>query len=125
MFSNERSPLCATVKSRKAELFYLNKKDAIDISKSYSIIWHKIQRISSFNMQQIRRLMMRLEKIFYRKIGLIYHDNSLNSNDSEEELASIPTISEENEFNNDLENLEPSLNSKKQIKKNEFLGTIR
>ena len=125
MFSNERSPLCATVKSRKAELFYLNKKDAIDISKSYSIIWHKIQRISSFNMQQIRRLMMRLEKIFYRKIGLIYHENSLNSNDSEEELASIPTISEENEFNNDLENLEPSLNSKKPIKKNEFLGTIR
>ena len=48
MLSNERSPLIAIVKSRKAELFYLNKKDAIDISNDYPQIWSKIEQKNQF-----------------------------------------------------------------------------
>ena len=64
MLSNERSPLSAIVKSRKAELFYLNKKDAIDISNDFPQIWSKIQKKSVFNMQQIKKLMAKVMKIF-------------------------------------------------------------
>ena len=55
MLSNERSPLIAIVKSRKAELFYLNKKDAIDISNDYPQIWSRIEQKSIFNMKQIKK----------------------------------------------------------------------
>ncbi len=94
MFSNERSPLCAIVKSRKAELFYLNKKDAIEISKSYSLIWQKIQQKSIFNMKQIRRLMSRLEKIFYTTNGIYKKQEVTGSNisNSIDDLKSIPSI---------------------------------
>ena len=125
MFSNERSPLCAVVKSRKAELFYLNKKDAIEISKSYSVIWQKIQEKSIFNMKQITRLMSRLQKIFYTTNGLYKNKEIANSNvsDSIEDLRSIPTISDfENEHNNykkrfnDNKNKSGEINNLKTIK---------
>ena len=64
MLSNERSPLIAIVKSRKAELFYLNKKDAIDISNDYPQIWSRIEQKSIFNMKQIKKLMTKILKIF-------------------------------------------------------------
>ncbi len=38
MFLNQRSPLNLRVKSKKVELFFLNKTDAIDISTSYPSI---------------------------------------------------------------------------------------
>ena len=117
MFSNERSPLCAVVKSRKAELFYLNKKDANEISVNYSLIWQKIQQKSIFNMKQIRRLMSRLQKIFYTTNGLTLEkgkkDELIGSNISgsiDGDLKSIPTISD---FNND----EPHNNLKKLTKR--------
>ena len=120
MFSNERSPLCATVKSRKADLFYLNKKDAIEISKNYPIIWQKIQQISSFNMKQIRRLIIRLEKIFYKKNGLKNIKNSNLSN--EDELKSIPSISDENELYNHLKNVSKKISNKSMKSKDEISG---
>ena len=70
MLSNERSPLTAIVKSRKAELFYLNKKDSIEISNEYPQIWSKIQKKSVFNMKQIKRLMDKVMRIFYKTKGI-------------------------------------------------------
>jgi hypothetical protein len=55
MFLNKRSTLRVKVKSNKAELFYLNKKDALEISISYSLIWKKINKRSLFNWEQIKR----------------------------------------------------------------------
>ena len=101
MFSNERSPLSAIVKSRKAELFYLNKKDANEISSNYSLIWNKIEKKSIFNMKQIQRLMNRLEKIFYKKNGLVKNKNEEFTNTIDDnDLKSIPTISDEEQINN-------------------------
>ena len=114
MFSNERSPLCAVVKSRKAELFYLNKKDANEIAVNYSLIWQKIQQKSIFNMKQIRRLMSRLQKIFYTTNGITIEkgkrDEIIGSNISgsiDGDLKSIPTMSDfaDGEPHNNLKNL--------------------
>ena len=56
MFLNKRSPLCAKVKSKKAEFYFLNKTDALEISTCYPRIWNKINKKSLFNMEQIKRL---------------------------------------------------------------------
>ena len=63
MFLNKRSPLRVKVKSRKAELFYLKKNDAIEISVSFPQIWKKINRKSLFNWEQIKILMGKVLKI--------------------------------------------------------------
>ncbi len=96
MFSNERSPLCAIVKSRKAELFYLKKADALEISQSYPQICQKIIKKSLFNMQQIRRLMSKVIKIFNITNGINTNEKNEDSiiSQKELELQSIPTISE-------------------------------
>ena len=114
MFTNERSPLCAIVKSRKAELFYLNKKDAVEISQSYPQIWQKITKKSLFNMAQIRRLMSKVVKIFQITNGLIQNEQIEDSNISHNhyDLQSIPTIS-------DMKNNEIGINNLNTIKENE------
>ena len=115
MLSNERSPLIAVVKSKKAELFYLNKKDAIDISNEYPQIWSKIQKKSFFNMKQIKRLMIKISKIFYnsKKEDIT---NSNISNNNESDLQSIPSISDYNE------NMKNKFRKSEEIKN---LGTIK
>ena len=67
MFLNKRSPLSLRVKSRKAELLFLMKKDAIDISIGFPKIWRKILEHSLFNMQQIDKLINNYLKIFFLK----------------------------------------------------------
>jgi len=115
MLSNERSPLIAIVKSRKAELFYLNKKDAIEISNEYPQIWSKIQKKSFFNMKQIKRLMIKISKIFYnsKKEDIT---NSNVSNNNESDLQTIPSISDYNE------NIKNKYKQSEEIKN---LGTIK
>ena len=102
MLSHERSPLMAIVKSRKAEMFYLNKKDALEISQNFPQIWSKIQKKSIFNMKQIKRLMAKVMKIFYNSNGISSRknddDDESNDEDSNDyELQPIPTMSEFNE----------------------------
>jgi len=97
MFLNKRSSLRVKVKSRKAELFYLNKKDAIEISQSYSQIWKKINKKSLFNWEQIKRLMIKISKIFTRENGITEensHNNILFTTDIPDvsELQSIPSL---------------------------------
>ena len=79
MLSNERSPVSAIVKSKKAELFYLNKKDSIEISNEYPQIWSKIQKKSIFNMKQIKKLMGKVMKIFYKTNGIQSKKSELTS----------------------------------------------
>ncbi len=111
MLSNERSPLTAIVKSRKAELFYLNKKDSIEISNEYPQIWSKIQKKSVFNMKQIKRLMGKVMKIFYNTNGIQSKKSELTSSglskSIDSDLQSIPSMSEYTEnsmFSNNLKN---------------------
>ena len=101
IFFDEKSPLRLRVKSKKAELFYLNKENVIKISSSYPQYWKKINKKSLFNLQQIKRLINRITKIMINEHGFIpkYHDN-LNNTDfknlaviKEDDLKTIPSIS--------------------------------
>ena len=111
MFLNERSPLLLRVKTKKAELFFLNKTDAIDISTYYPTIWQKINIKSLFNYEQIKRLMNKIIKIFSHSNGLTdfnplskFSNNkspTINSTNEENslldevsDLHSIPTLSD-------------------------------
>ena len=55
MFLEERSPLQVRVRSKKCELFFLKKIDALKISSSYSNIWRRINKKSVYNFQQIKK----------------------------------------------------------------------
>ena len=65
MFLNKRSPLGVRVCTRKAELFYLKKADAISISMSFPSIWKKLITNSLFNMKQISSLIKKTLNYFY------------------------------------------------------------
>lgn len=68
MFLNKRSPLRVKVKSKHAELFFLYKTDAVEISMSYPKIWRKIIKKSLYNMEQIDRLINKAKTIFFEAI---------------------------------------------------------
>ena len=143
MFLNQRSPLTLRVKSKKAELFFLNKTDAIDISTSYPSIWQKINVKSLFNYEQIKRLMNKILKIFKNSHGLNNYNpfskyanenNGANNStispfeliDEEDELKSIPTLSD-NDFGYDDETgqIKATRSLKRISTKQNTLNTIR
>ena len=51
MILNEKSPVAVKVKSKKAELFFLQKTEATEISNRYSNIWKRIVNRSLHNMK--------------------------------------------------------------------------
>ena len=77
MFLEERSPLQVRVRSKKCELFFLKKIDALKISSSYSNIWRRINKKSVYNFQQIKKNI--------RKIVEIYCSVKENNNEDKEE----------------------------------------
>ena len=70
MFLEQRSPLCVRVRSKKAELFFLKKIDAISISSSYKNIWRRINKKSVFNFKQIKKTIFKIVELYcsYNKI---------------------------------------------------------
>ena len=79
MFLEQRSPLRVRVRSKKSELFFLKKMDAVKISTSYPNIWRRINKKSVFNFEQIKKSI--------RKIVEIYCSVKKVDTDSEEELS--------------------------------------
>jgi hypothetical protein len=53
IFLEERSPLQVRVRSKKCELFFLKKIDALKISTVYPNIWRRINKKSVYNFKQI------------------------------------------------------------------------
>ena len=85
MFLNERAPLRVKVKSKKAELFYLNKTDAIEISTLYPNIWKRIMQKSLFNMKQIKNLTRKILIYFSKLNGIALNKKlckDINNSDS-------------------------------------------
>ena len=101
MFLEQRSTLRLRVKSKKAELFYLNKERVIQISSSYPQYWKKINKKSLFNLKQIKRLINKISKMIFNEHGLVpkydknYGNSELKSikDIEEDDLKSIPSIS--------------------------------
>ena len=71
MFLEQRSPLRVRVRSKKSELFFLKKMDAVKISTSYQNIWKRINKKSVFNFEQIKKSIRKIVEIYcsVRKIG--------------------------------------------------------
>ena len=129
MFLNKRSPLCAKVKSKKAEFYFLKKTDAIEISTCYPRIWNKINKKSLFNMEQIKRLINKVVRIFFNAHGLkereyinpdkrfstIVSTNENDNSNNSSELHSVPSISDSNTQNNNSEDYNNSIISKSSI----------
>ena len=145
MFLNQRSPLYLRVKSKKAELFFLNKQDAINISTSYPQYWKKINQKSLFNMQQIKRLINKIIKIISTEHVINPGRKYSKSNDDyghlksiyEDDLQTIPSFSQESDYtendnenesvnqyenndNNEYENYYESINNLNKDKSNEI-----
>jgi len=140
MFLNRRSPLSMKVKSKVAELFLLNKTDAVEISMNFPKIWSLIIKKSLFNMEQIERLINKALKFFFSqnkgkkqskresysqyyqkdfsKKNIFVNCNEIYSSLSSEDcqLKSIPSVTEVND-NSDKNTM--LLNSEKD--KNNFL----
>jgi hypothetical protein len=70
MFLNKRSPVCLRVKTKKAELFFLKKIDAIEISSSYPNIWKRVNKASFHNLKQIKKIMHKIIRHFCETYGI-------------------------------------------------------
>ena len=64
MFLEQRSPLRVRVRSKKSELFFLKKIDAIKISSSYQNIWSRINKKSVFNFKQIKKSIIKIIELY-------------------------------------------------------------
>ena len=106
MILNERSPLTVKVKSKKAELFFLQKTEATEISNKYPNIWKRIVQKSLYNLNQIKTLIKKKIIIFCDLNGIcINHELRKKTNiDFSEDL---------NTFTDNL--LEPNKKSSKNI----------
>ena len=64
MFLEERSPLRVRVRSKKSELFFLKKIDALKISTAYPNIWRRINKKSVYNFKQIKKNIKKIVEIY-------------------------------------------------------------
>ena len=136
MFLNKRSPLRVKVKSRKGELFYLNKNDALEISTSFPQIWKKINSKSLFNWEQIKRLMNKVYKIFNKfhiceneEEQPIFLATSIIENT---DLQSIPSLTEieldeddKTQIKLEKKRLQENTEKNREIKSEKSLNTIK
>ena len=64
MFLEQRSPLRVRVRSKKCELFFLKKIDAVSISANYPNIWENINKKSIFNYEQLKKSIKNIVEIY-------------------------------------------------------------
>ena len=92
MFLEKRSPLCVRVKTKTAELFFLKKLDAINISSSYQNIWSSINKKSVFNFRRIEKSIKKIVEL-YSSFQYIQtkKENIKNKNKRRKSLESFKT----------------------------------
>jgi len=64
MFLEKRSPLRLRVRSKKSELFFLKKIDALKISHNHPNIWRNINKKSIYNYEQIKKYIINIVEIY-------------------------------------------------------------
>jgi hypothetical protein len=72
LFLNKRTLLTLRVKSKKADLYFLKKIDAVEISSNYSNIWKRVNKISFHNLKQILKYMKKIIKQYCSAYGIKY-----------------------------------------------------
>ena len=76
VFLNRRTPLTLRVKTKKADLYYLKKIDAVEISSDYPNIWKRVNKISFHNLKQVSEYMKKIIKQYCNTYGINYKINS-------------------------------------------------
>ena len=77
MFLNIPNPLSLRVKSKRAELYVLRKKDAFNIRKDYPNIWQRINKKSIFNIKSLKSLTLDIIHRYCEMNGLIIKGKEL------------------------------------------------
>ena len=83
MFLEERSPLRLRVRSKKCELLFLKKIDALKISTAYPNIWRRINKKSVYNFKQIKKNIKKIVEI-YCSVKKVDEKNNEESESNEE-----------------------------------------
>ena len=71
MFLNIPNPLSLIVKSKRAELYVLRKKDAFNIKRDYQNIWKRLQRKSIHNIKSLKSLTLDIINRYCEMNGFI------------------------------------------------------
>ena len=121
MFLNERAPLRVKVKSKKAELFYLNKTDAIEISTLYPNIWKRIIQKSLFNMKQIKSLTRKILIYFSKLNGIFLNEEVCKDINSPDSSTQVSNFFNENQT---IENTNRSSISKSKEEENDAITNL-
>ena len=105
MFLEERSPLRVRVRSKKCELFFLKKIDALKISTAYPNIWRRINKKSVYNFKQIKKNIKKIVQIYcsVKKVDDKKSDETETETETNSNLLfkkSSRWIRKNNEFNN-------------------------
>ena len=103
MFLEERSPLQLRVRSKKCELFFLKKIDALKISTSYPNIWRRINKKSVYNFKQIKKNIRKIVEI-YCSVKKVNDKKSENLSNEIEEFGLKPIDMWEHPKNYDFNN---------------------
>ena len=107
MFLNKRSPLSLRVKTKKAELFFLKKIDAIEISSSYPNIWKRVNKASFHNLKQIKKIMHKIIKHFCETYGInfmkkICEENHVKNIDDLKKIYTMQIKASKYHYNNNF-----------------------
>ena len=85
MFLEQRSPLRVRVRTKKCEMLFLKKIDAIKISSSYQNIWKRINKKSIYNFEKIKENIKKIVEIYSsvktinnNKEDILSHNNLKN-----------------------------------------------
>ena len=114
MILNEKSPVTIKVRTKNAELLFLQKTDATEISNVYPNIWKRIVNKSLFNMKQIKN-MAKKKVILYCELNDIEIDPHLKK----KYIGNLPG-SKKVSFDNNVD-----FNFKSSKKKEKIKSTIK
>ena len=78
MFLEQRSPLRLRVTTKKCELYFLKKIDAIKISTTHQNIWRRLNKKSIYNFDQIKKIIKRIVELYSEK-KISENENSDNT----------------------------------------------
>ena len=115
MILNEKSPVAVKVKSKKAELFFLQKTEATEISNRYSNIWKRIVNRSLHNMKQIKNLIRKKVFLFIETYNIEINPELKEKYSSREQSNVQNTIDINKKFKNS-ENIETIIEEDESIK---------
>ena len=97
MILNEKSPVTIKVRSKKAELLFLPKTDATEISNLYPNIWKRIVTKSLYNLNQIKNIIKK-RVLLYCKLNDIPLDEKFTKKHNEHNDEVKFKINRKNQF---------------------------